>query len=332
MKSYKYIALLPALLIGVASCSDDDDVWTPGPVDDNVEQGVFFDASNEKLVTLMAEDAKEVNIKLCRTSSEGTITVPIVVEEADAGYDIPQSVTFNDGELTANLLIRCENIPTSRQVPLKLAVGEQFRHTYMSGSWSYSSNVLVSGWVLVDGQETHTFRIHNGNWTFLYENVELPFKNLEGTDRYRIENFMNSGIDFEFELGSKIENSYPYYYAAHSLVPVSPIISITDYGWESYGTNEFGIFDEASGDVAVWHLTDASTGADTPIYSFFFDLYDSSTTYSFIGWQTDAGGVDADGNPSTYNFGWLSGYGYLNDENTTPFLYIYWEWGENTVE
>ncbi len=330
MKSYKIMALLPALLMGMASCSDDNN-WTPGPSDEGVDQGVFFDSDYDKLVVILADDAKEVNITMHRTKSEGAVTVPIVIEEADAGYEIPESVTFNDGELTANLKIRCENIPTSKQMPLKLSVGENFRHTYMSGSWSYASNVIVSGWVLVDDQPTHKFMIHNGNWNFLYEDIELPFYQLEGTDRYRIGNFMNSGVDFEFEVGKPINNSYPYYYAAHELLSPSPVISITDYGWESYGTNEFGVYGNEADDVAVWHLTDATTGAETPIYSFFFDHFDDSSVYSFVGIGTDAGGVNAEGNPSTYNFGYIGGYGYFDDGNTTPFLFIYWEWNDDSV-
>lgn len=276
----------------------------------------------------MADQTKSIEVTLNRTRTEGAITVPLILEEGPEGMTIPESVDFADGQASATILVNCDNIPTRTTYDFRISVAEEFRHTYMSGSYDYRGKVVVSDWELVDGQPTHTFYFTNTSFENLAAPVESPFYQLQGTNRFRIENFMNSGTDFEFEVGEPCGSTRPFYTWAHKLIPLSNTISIEDYGWESYGTNEFGIYDSSIGDLAQWNLKNATTGEDAGIAPAFFDYYDGSDYYSFIRWHEENDyGTDANGNPATCNVGYLTGF---HDGLYTYFV-IYWYWGNTAV-
>lgn len=330
MKSLKYIAVLSVALASLASCSDDSD-WTPGPQEPDGKQGVFFNTDNPKTsLFIVDEPTKNITVTVSRTRTEGDITVPLTLEEGPEGMTIPQSVSFADGQSTASFLVNCDNIPTKTSFNIRIAVAEEFRHTYMSGSYAYEGSVVVSDWVLVDDKPTHTFYFtdNNGTWANLAAPVESPFYQLQGTDRFRIENFLNSGVDFEFEVGEPCGNTQPYYTWAHKLIPLSNTISITDYGWESYGTNEFGIYDSSIGDLAQWGLKNETTGEDANIAPAFFDYFDGDKYYSFVRWHEENGyGTDANGNEATCNVGWMSGF----HDGLYNYFVVYWYWGNTAV-
>lgn len=81
----------------LAACSSED-VWQAGEKVSEGCQQVYFSKDNESMPDLMVGDASEMSLVVKRVTTSGALTVPIHIVEADSCLNIPESVTFNDGE------------------------------------------------------------------------------------------------------------------------------------------------------------------------------------------------------------------------------------------
>lgn len=95
-----FLALVAGLVF--ASCDDDDD-YSPATAESGPQ--VYFHNEVETDIEI-DPSASSVSIQLLRANTDGDITVPLTVE-GDEGtiYNVPTSVTFDDGESTTDLVI-----------------------------------------------------------------------------------------------------------------------------------------------------------------------------------------------------------------------------------
>ena len=98
------------LLLGFIASCDNNDSWTPGPQINNA--GVFFYLDESQSVEFdITEDGYLigntflVNLRRDGRNAAAVLQVPITTVYADAGLSIPQSVTFEAGSATAELVI-----------------------------------------------------------------------------------------------------------------------------------------------------------------------------------------------------------------------------------
>ncbi|MFA7089712.1 MAG: hypothetical protein WC128_06800 [Bacteroidales bacterium] len=134
----KYISLFfIAFSLILAGCVDEQPTREPSPTD--IPCGVYFlpssGAVNPLNFTVDAEDT-EFTYHLGRTSSQGSVTVNII-NNSDPIFNVPTSVTFIDGELTAPFTVKFANVPATN-TSINFEVEPAYVALYGAGSAKFN--------------------------------------------------------------------------------------------------------------------------------------------------------------------------------------------------
>lgn len=104
MKLKRYIAAsFGILLLGAGFASCDDEVEY-SPVDPESDANAYFDADGASK-TVLQEGQASVEFPIYRTSKEGSLTVGIECTASASFFEIPSSVTFDDGKDEASIKV-----------------------------------------------------------------------------------------------------------------------------------------------------------------------------------------------------------------------------------
>ena len=152
IKFFRYLglAISAGLLLGVSSCSDDDDYAPGNPAPDNC-MGVYFDAGNAAEF-ILTPDQETVDVKVCSKVAAEAASVPVKVEYTDtAAIQVPATVEFAQGEKEATLTISVKGLTPKKKFGFKIDVDEAYADPYtkQDGSTVLQSSVLVSQWTKV---------------------------------------------------------------------------------------------------------------------------------------------------------------------------------------
>lgn len=324
MKSLKYIFIALPALMAMTSCSDDKTYadWHPGDTDDN--PGVYFTADNVKLTSITKGASPVAELKLGRISRKGELTVPVEYVSGDPRIIVPESVTFADGEEFATIGIDCSALPEKEIFDVEIKVDDRFVNTYSNGYASYVGQVILSDWDKVNGGEPVTFKILDTDYAPTeWANFTCDMYNLGGTQQYRIDNFMNSGENFSFEI---IPSEYPGYEGYGRIVPLGNQTMWEEIGWSSYGSHEW-FFTTADGDFPEFSLKSAYDGSDYPLWGVNFQWYsdDYMSEYCYVRVKDWA---NASGQKGNTNFAYMNFYAFTDEDfnNYTNYLYLYFDW------
>lgn len=134
----KYISLFfIAFSLILSGCTEEQPTREPSPAD--IACGVYFlppsATVNPVEYTVDAEDT-EYSYHLGRTSSQGSLTVNII-NNSDPIFNVPSSVTFKDGELTAPFTVKFTNVPATN-TSINLEVESSYVALYGAGSAKFS--------------------------------------------------------------------------------------------------------------------------------------------------------------------------------------------------
>lgn len=103
-KLFKYSLLLMTVGLLFTACKDTDDISQQTPITLYGPQAYFSNEMPE--VYELSKDASSFVVTLYRQSTQGTVTVPITVTMPEGSiYNVPSSVTFLDGQSTADVVI-----------------------------------------------------------------------------------------------------------------------------------------------------------------------------------------------------------------------------------
>ena len=146
MKIFKNLAsalmVLP-VLAALTACSDDEGKYTPAEALTNAQ--VYFSNELPDVVEL-SKDNSTFDVQVCRINTKGELVAPIVVEQDEANvYAIPTSVTFADGESTANLTIGYdpEALDYNEMHNVVLTIGDETYTTpYGDSSYAFQAGVV----------------------------------------------------------------------------------------------------------------------------------------------------------------------------------------------
>lgn len=108
--SWHYAGLLAALvgmLFFAGACSDDDEPGAGPAVAENCQQ-VYFPNDNASFTIRKVEDEHSIVLEVARAKAEGSVTVPVEVVSKSDGLMVPESVTFDSGATTAQLVLTVE--------------------------------------------------------------------------------------------------------------------------------------------------------------------------------------------------------------------------------
>ena len=264
---YNIMYAMVAMILATACDDKNDSNYEPGLPTADGSMAVYFADSNPTEFIFQPGEATEVEIGVSRLKGvETAAEVPLVVT-ADAGLTVPATAKFEAGESTTTIKVEFGGLEESKKYNLMVTVPEEYadHYTIKAGATTYSGYIMVAAWESISDNVKMT-------WTTKGVTSEFTtsFQQLGNTNRFRFPNFLNSGVDYIFTIGS---NSTAY--AGYNC--------ITTYAnYEPYeGTEAKGayLFDDATQSYPTWSVADGTIEvADICI----LEDYGTTTGYSCI--------------------------------------------------
>ena len=252
---YKSLLSLSALLL-MGACSDKDK-WEPGRSEGDT-MGVFFKdlESYDKVIEI--DDPHTFTVKVDRLDATEAASVPLTVVSCPQGVVVPATVDFAAGETTATFEVDATDMPQKTSGTLSLKIDPAYATLYGAGTSEMSMKITITGgWVLF---------ADDLNMTAYYGRVPDQMIGdmylLEGTTRFKIPNFLNSGVDMVFTLSDPANDDGERY-----------IIPTTNYAWSD---EENDIEDKA------WYLYDTAAAQYPSIWTPVGATSDKSLEYLLV--------------------------------------------------
>lgn len=199
MKKIYYSLLFIAGLL-MAGCSDDDKYIPGDPTPANC-MNVYFQAANESNYMLTPEEMASnpsISLHMSRELATEAATVPIVVEYADEGLQVPTTVQFAAGQQDADLVIDFPSIEKFKTYKFSVRVADPYANHYTAtqdGCDRMTGSVFVTEWETVI-KDAYFYLYYESAFTGYEANIE----HLKGLNKFRFVNFLNTGRDLLFSL------------------------------------------------------------------------------------------------------------------------------------
>ena len=268
-KTITYLSVLCAALLCLSSCADSADTdYTPGEPTADGCMKVYFDSSNPADFINEPGTVTAVDVKVSRVDATQAAEIPVVCNSADAELSIPSSVKFEAGQKTATLSITFGALEASKKYNFSLALPEEYVDHYakLDGASAYSAYIMDAAWVdyIPDVSVYVTSSGNTYSWT-------VPLQRLGQTDRYRVQDFLGSGLAFTFTVGDAASVS-----GYNKIEPTSNYYNFVD---TDYGVTGFYLWDSAGDKMAEFAL-----GNKTVVEMAFMRQY-GTTDYSYISFK-----------------------------------------------
>jgi len=224
---YAALAFTASLLLGACSDNNNDNHIGPQLPEDN--PGVYFPLAESYYYEFSGDDIREIPVTVARTKTKGELTVPLSIKAPDANLTIPASAVFADGQAQVSFTVDCSGLPAKQLCQFSVSVPDGYSTPYGQGSETYEAKVLVLGnWEPIATDVTYKFEDYD--FVEIYGDATGELLTLEGTGRYKLTNFLGSGLDINFSIGKKVGSNYDF-------VPLNNYISYEEY----YGSpSDFG--------------------------------------------------------------------------------------------
>ena len=256
----------------MTACESEIDYQAGEPTPEGC-MGVYFDSSNQSDYILTPEDSC-ITITLSRAVSDEAASVPIVVgSKTSSCMLVPATADFEAGESTTSFDVTFPDIEQTVTQQLSISISEDYADHYakVDGSTTFEASVLVAQWVLVTDSATFNFQSK-------YDPIVSKLYQLEGQRIFYVENFLNSGYDFRYRVGSDVLDSYGDY----EFIPMDLGYPITDSSdgsiivhlWDYEHVNESG----STGAYMTWYPQEGVAGID---HCYIYNYY-PSTWYSYV--------------------------------------------------
>lgn len=293
MKKFIYqIIWVLAMALGISACDDKNDSdYVPGaPTPENSMQ-VYFDATNAGDF-IVAPENESVDITVSRGNTTEAAEVPIICKQKADELTIPSSVKFEAGQKTATLTIELGQLEEDKQYNFSLAIDEAYADHYakLDGATSYSGYVVETTWKTYINNVMMTWTVGDVQQTW---NTEI--ERLGTLNRYRIRNFVDSGLDFTFTIGGVADTGTS---GDYKMEPYDNYYNAND------GTADcFYLYDSAKGEYPNW-----TVGNKTISYLFIMRSYTGAGDYTYISLSKGYGMIGTyyvdytDGTSDYYNY------------------------------
>lgn len=317
LQSLLYMLLVGVFFASLTSCSDDDDYQAaPQVAADTV--GAYFAASNAASELLTPEEyaaRPSLDIEVKRSNDKGDMTIPVVVDQADAVFQIPENVEFKDGETTATLKVGCVDLQPKQTYKFSVHLDEASTNPYVKvdGSTRFNYSVMVAQWVKV--VEGATFK-YQGD---IFPAVTSDIYQLEGQNKFYIENYLGSGIDLQFYIIPQDANGTWTTSAFNAedkstwkgiFMPANHYLTDPNSYW-------YLMKDADASEYASWTPEGSELGID--YINFYLDT--TSDSYSYI---------DMNGSTSSYA-AFLTPYIYYSDGTESGYTYLFMYWNDSNI-
>ena len=293
MKKFIYqITWMLVMALGFTACDDKSDSdYVPGaPTPENSMQ-VYFDAANASDFVVAPENTS-VDITVSRGNATEAAEVPIICKEKADGLTIPSTVKFEAGQKTAILSVGFGQLEENKQYAFSLAVDEAYADHYakLNGSTTYSGYVVETTWKPYIDNVKMTWTVGGVQQTW-----NTTIERLGTLNRYRFRDFLGSGLDMTFSIGSVADTGTS---GDYKMEPYD------NYYNDNDGTADcFYLYDSAKGEYPNWVV-----GNKTISYLCIMRSYTGAGDYTYISPSTGYGTfgtyyVDyTDGTSDSYNY------------------------------
>lgn len=291
MKKILYYLLPAASLLAAAGCGDADD-WTPGPEPAEDCMAVYFGSGNTSEYILTPDDPTRIELEVFRRDADRAASVPLVIVHKDDVFQIPQTVEFAAGETSSLLEISFPGLEQRTVYSFEIRIDEAYVDHYamLDGTSLFAGSVLVASWIKIADQAEFYFQSD-------LDVICSDILQLEGQNRYVIENFLGSGLDLTFSV------SEPDSYGSCAVYPTSNYVDIDGSSWHSWE-----LYDDEADDWPEF----TPPGSDITLTYVSFYGYDDSGFYTYINFD-DCFAQFA---------GWL---GYADGWSGYNYIYVYWD-------
>lgn len=294
--------MLAAMATTFAACDDKaDSDYVPGePAPENC-MTVYFDADNTPESVFEEGQTVAKEITLTRKVTAEAAEVPIVYRRVDPQIKVPAAVTFEAGQATAKLVITAEGMEPSRIYNYEISVDSRFADPYadVRGSSVFSGSMVVAKW------NTYATNV-SMKWTTLgvTNTWTTTMERLGTLERYRIKNFIGSGLDLELIPGG--DSSYGKTY---KVLDFAKNVEAYDDGT----VKGYYLYDAAKGDYPVWKVGDIEV-ADICLMTYY-----GSSDYSYISFKERYAVIGV----------YFTDY---TDETYDYYNYVYLQWESESEE
>ncbi len=317
------LGTLLAAVVAVAftACSDSDSYERAGKVAEGTATAYFASSNTASEVLTPAEYADHQSFKLTvkRNNTAGDVSVPVVVDYADAVFTIPSAAVFKDGEAETAIEVGCPNLEQRKTYKFSIHLAEESTNPYLAteGSPVFNYSILVASWVKVVSRAQMVW--DKTEFASSYSDIYW----LEGQNRFRIENFLGSGIDLQFSIVAKDSETGEYKADAFNandrstwhgaFVPYDHCMS------DPYGGSYWYFMSNAeTEEYASWY-----PDGEDHLGIEYINFYDSPTS-------EDYASVDLRGSTTSYA-AFLIPYVYYTDGTESGYTYLYMYWDSSNI-
>ena len=293
MKKYIYQIMMMFIAVGFVACDSDDDYTAGTPTPANSMQ-VYFDADNSTDFICAPGEEPNVEIKVSRMNATEEAEVPIICKSATEGLMIPATVKFKAGEKTTTLAIGLGQMEEDKKYSFSLSLGDEYADHYaqLKGVSHYSGYILEASWKTYVKDATITWTVGGTQQTWTKD-----IERLGSTNRYRIKDFVGSGLDMVFLVGGLASGS--------GLTGYNKIIPYANYlSYKDGSIDGFYLYDTKNDEYPSW-----TVGDKTITYLYIMNSYTGYGDYSYISF-TEGDGMFGTYS-TTYSDGTSDGYNYI---------------------
>ncbi len=317
------IGTLLAAVVAVAftACSDSDSYERAGKVAEGNTVAYFASSNtaNEVLTPVEYADHQSFTLTVKRNNTAGDVSVPIVIDYADAAFDIPSAAAFKDGEGETTVEVGCANLEQRKTYKFSIHLAEENTNPYLAtdGSPVFNYSILVANWVKVVNQAQMVW--NKSEFSTSYSDIYW----LEGQNRFRIENFLGSGIDLQYYIVALDSETGEYktdaFNANDRKTWHGAFVPYDHWMSDPYGGSYWYLMNDVeSEDYASWY-----PDGESHLGIKYVNFYESPTS-------EDYASIDMRGSTTTYA-AFLIPYVYYTDGTQSGYTYLYMYWDSSNL-
>ena len=222
------MAGLFVMALMAASCSSDDDDYTPGKAAGN-NNVVFINEANQ----VLALTDKQFTIELKRDNTNGDLTVPLQILNCSSMLTCPTEAKFASGSDKATIIVGIsDEAKAFEEYMLSVRIPEDYTNPYIQQEGVPQLNVTV----LKEDYKVVQRGTYISWWTEEEEDAELEYS--EFLDTYRFKNQTSGKFTFGFKLGDIITDESSDYVGTYPITFDAGFVSsgcVTAWSHSTYG-------------------------------------------------------------------------------------------------
>lgn len=193
MKFNYKLAMMALAVASLASSCSDDNKWEPGPAADPDNMTVYIEQPSTYSYIFEEEDSPIVKINVSRAFYDEAASVPVLFSGLPENVAVPAAVEFEAGQKTVTFELDLTSLPIKKTYTITMSIDPAYTTPYGAGMTDLTFTALKAGqWLKIAERAQMEFGSN------LYPTQYLELWVLDGTQKFKIKNFLNSGLDFEF--------------------------------------------------------------------------------------------------------------------------------------